>query len=59
MFGLVTSAVYGPQALAGEPWIVLTLFGLLVGPFLMCLASRAASCREKAMRIASAVRRER
>jgi len=44
-FSLLAGAVYGPQALAGEPWVLLTQIGLLAGPVMMCLARRADAVR--------------
>jgi hypothetical protein len=35
--------VYGPQALVGDAWVWLTLFGLISGSGLMALSGRRAS----------------
>jgi hypothetical protein len=39
-FALVSSLVYGPEALVSDTWVVLTLFGLFAGPAMMALADR-------------------
>ena len=42
-FALMTGFVYGPQALVGDAWVWLTLFGLISGSGLMALSGRRAS----------------
>jgi hypothetical protein len=41
-FALLAGLVYGPQALVGDAWVLLTLFGLVVGSGLMSLSGHAA-----------------
>lgn len=39
-FALLTGSVYGAEALAREPWIMLVLWGLITGSCLMAIAAR-------------------
>ena len=38
-FGLLTGSIYGIESLFREPWIMLVLWGLVVGPALMTFAT--------------------
>jgi hypothetical protein len=44
-FALLASFVYGPQALVGDAWVLLTLFGLISASGLMSLSGLAQSRR--------------
>ena len=38
-FGLLAGSIYGVESLFSEPWVMLVLWGLVVGPALMTFAN--------------------